>query len=268
MLSRQTSPARISSCTHQLTRGKDTYIDLRAGTLVDVRISKSWKFVSVVAVGGPPSTDNGDPCVWEPFILLYKGQLAVYYSDQRDPKYGQKLCHQVSTDGLKWGPVVNDVAYANYTLRPGMITMAQIGNGQWMCSYELGMAVDVPYAVHYKLANSPLHFGHAQPIEMKAANTGTIPAAGPYTTWSPAGGPDGTIVVSDSTYNQLFLNKHNADPDKWVEVPSHHGVGYTRSLYVQPNTGGKIVILFNGGMYGESDTLVSDGDFVVSGRPE
>lgn len=141
--------------------------------------------------------------------------------------------------------------------------MAQLGNGQWMCSFELGMAEDVPYAVHYKLADSPFHFLHAKPIEMKASNTGTIPAAGPYTTWSPAGGPHGTIVVSDSTYNQLFLNKNNGDPSSWVEVASGHGVGYTRSLYVMPWDGQNIVLLFNGGMYGESNTLVSDGDFVI-----
>lgn len=84
--------------------------------------------MSVVATGGPPNTTNGAPCVWEPFILLHEGQLAVYYSDQRDPLYGQKLAHQTPMNLVTWGPVVNDVAYANSTLRrPGMITMAQIG---------------------------------------------------------------------------------------------------------------------------------------------
>ncbi|KAK3057338.1 hypothetical protein LTR09_001521 [Extremus antarcticus] len=228
---------------------------------------RSWSFVSVVAVGGPPNTDNGAPCVWEPFILLHESQLAVYYSDQRDPKHDQKLCHQISTDALSWGPVINDVAYANYTLRPGKITMAQIGNGQWMCSFELALAVDVPYAVHYKLADSPFDFLKAKPIEMKASNTGTIPAAGPFITWPAAGGPDGTIVVSDSSYNQLFINKKNADPDSWIEVASGHGVGYTRSLYVVPGYGEKLVLLFNGGMYGEIDTLVSDGTFTMPGPP-
>ena len=103
----------------------------------------------------------------EPFILAYpENQINVYYSDQRDPNYGQKLCHQSSGDLMSWGPAVNDVAYANYTQRPGMITMAQIGNGKWMCSYEVGLWTDAqgsnesaPYATHYKIADSPLEFG-------------------------------------------------------------------------------------------------------------
>lgn len=29
-------------------------------------------------------------------ILMHEGELGVFYSDQRDPKHGQKLAHQVS----------------------------------------------------------------------------------------------------------------------------------------------------------------------------
>ena len=210
--------------------------------------------------------------MWEPFILLHEGQVAVYYSDQRDPLYGQKLAHQSSTDLTTWGPVINDVAYTNATLRPGMITMAQIGNGQWMCSFELAFAQvapkKAPYAVHYKLADSPFDFINSPPMLLRAENTGTIPSAGPYTVWTPAGNKEnGTIVVSDSSYNQLFLNTQNGDPDAWKEVPSGHGVGYTRYLHVMPGQGEKVVLLLNGGMYGEKVTEVTAGDFVVPGPP-
>jgi hypothetical protein len=30
---------------------------------------KTWKFISNVARGSAPSTQNGNPCIWEPFIL-------------------------------------------------------------------------------------------------------------------------------------------------------------------------------------------------------
>lgn len=186
--------------------------------------------------------------------------------------YGQKLAHQTSTDLITWGPVINDVAYANATLRPGMITMAQIGDGKWMCSYELGFAQvapkKAPYAVHYKLANSPFEFDAAPPILLQAENTGTIPSSGPYTVWTPAGNEEnGTIVVSDSSYGPLFLDTQNGDADAWEEVPSGHGVGYTRYLHVMPGQGEKVVLLLNGGMYNTSVTEVTAGDFVVPGPP-
>ncbi|THW15525.1 BNR/Asp-box repeat domain protein [Aureobasidium pullulans] len=232
----------------------------------------SWEYVSTVAAGGPPNTDNGAPCVWEPFLLAYSNQLNVYYSDQRDPAYGQKLAHQSSGDLVSWGDVINDVAYANYTQRPGMITVAQIGNGKWMCSYEVGLWTDpvtgsndsAPYATHYKIADSPLDFGSVGDSILKTPEG--ISSAGPYTVWTPAGGPSGTIVVSDSSYDHFFLNTQNGAPGAWKNVSSQgHGVGYTRSLSVLPGIGGKTVQVLNGGMYGSNMTLFSAGDFIVPG---
>jgi hypothetical protein len=42
-----------------------TNIDLYAST----DKGKTWKFVSNVARGSAPSTENGNPCIWEPYIL-------------------------------------------------------------------------------------------------------------------------------------------------------------------------------------------------------
>lgn len=50
----------------------------------------------------------------------------MHYSDQRDPLHGQKLAHQVSYDLQNWGPVVNDVAIAEYMARAGMTVIAYI----------------------------------------------------------------------------------------------------------------------------------------------
>ncbi|KAH8756076.1 BNR/Asp-box repeat domain protein [Diaporthe sp. PMI_573] len=233
----------------------------------------SWDYVSTVAYGGPPNTDNGAPCVWEPFILAYDNQLHVYYSDQRDPDYGQKLAHQSSSDLISWGDVVNDVAYANYTQRPGMITVSQIGNGKWMCTYEVGLWTDPatgtdngsPYATHYKIADSPLEFGADEEDNILRTPEGTSDA-GPYVIWTPAGGPSGTIVVSDSSYDQFFLNTENGDPGAWKNVSSQgHGVGYSRALSVLPGNGGRTVQVYNGGMYGSNMSVFTAGDFIVPG---
>lgn len=174
---------------------------------------------------------------------------------------------------MSWGPVVNDVAYANYTQRPGMITMAQIGNGKWMTSYEVGLWTSpsgdnntAPYAVHYKIADSPLEFGNVGDTLLQT-NTGGISNAGPYTIWTPAGGPHGTIVVSDSGFDQLYLNTMNGEPGYWQNVTSGHGVGYSRNLRVMPGNGGKTVLVMNGGMYGQNQTIWTAGDFIVPGPP-
>lgn len=92
----------------------------------------TWEYVSTVVSSGPPNTANGAPCVWEPFVHSINGKVLVHYSDQRDPNYGQKLAHQDSKDLINWGGYINDVTFKNYTLRPGMITMAQMGNGKWV----------------------------------------------------------------------------------------------------------------------------------------
>lgn len=73
--------------------------------------------------------------------MVYNNQLVVYYSDQRDPNYGQKLVHQVSTDGGKtWGAVVNDVAVSPYSARPGMPVISKLPNGNYFYTYEYGGA--------------------------------------------------------------------------------------------------------------------------------
>lgn len=188
----------------------------------------------------------------------------VYYSDQRDPLHGQKLAHQTSKDLINWGPVVNDVALANYTLRPGMTTVAEMGNGKWILTHELGFAPNptAPYAVHYRIADSPLEFQSA-PEYLLQATDGTISSAGPYVVWTPAGGSNGTIVVSDSTYSELFLNTEHGDPNAWVKVPTGKGISYTRALQVLPNE--SQVMIVDGGLYGGTNTSVTLGNFVVPG---
>jgi len=96
---------------------------------------KTWKFVSSYADGGAAEPVNGVPAVWEPFLLYHKGQLIIYYSDQRDPKYGQKLVHTTSSDLYTWSALVDDVHYPTYTDRPGMTTVTRLPNGKFMMTY-------------------------------------------------------------------------------------------------------------------------------------
>ena len=74
--------------------------------------------------------------------MVYENQLVCYYSDQRDPRYGQKLVHQVTTTLETWGPVVNDVFYSNATYRPGMPIISQLPDNNYFMTYEFYGAVE------------------------------------------------------------------------------------------------------------------------------
>lgn len=165
----------------------------------------------------------------------YEGQLVAYYSDQRDPKHGQKLAHQTSRDLRHWGPVVNDVAYDLYEARPGMTVIDYIKPlRKWILVHELPIgnssSYGVNYPVYYVMADSPLDFrlSEGRPIVIN----GVAPNASPYVVWSPVGGPLGTIVVSDADKRSVFTNRHGGDPDKWEEHATPAGAVYSRAIQI------------------------------------
>lgn len=188
----------------------------------------TWRFLSTVAEGGPPIPENGNTPVWEPFLLLHRDRLICYYSDQRDPSYGQKLAHQTSTDLRTWGPVVNDAVGTDYSQRPGMTTVAQVHHHLWIMTHEAGgNSGDNFYAVHYKLARDPELFGPAPDLVLHDQG-GYLPSAAPTVSWSDSGGPTGTIVVTANSDQDLFVNRHLGHPEKWTRVSSAIPGGYSR----------------------------------------
>lgn len=186
----------------------------------------TWRYLSTVAVGGPPNPDNGNTPVWEPFLLLHRDRLVCYYSDQRDPRYGQKLAHQTSRDLRNWGPVVDDAVSAQYSQRPGMITVAQVHRSLWIMTYEFGVSATY-YPVRYKLAPDPESFGSAPALEL-IDQDGYAPSAAPTVAWSDSGGPSGTIVVSANSDQDFFVNPALGDPNDWTRLASPMPRGYSR----------------------------------------
>lgn len=209
-------------------------------TKIDVYASKddgkTWKFVSHVASGGAAIPDNGIPAIWEPFLRVYKGKIIIFYSDQRDPKHGQKLVHQVSADLETWDAPVDDVAYSDYFARPGMTTLIKLPNKKWMMTYEYGGGPGFPnyqFPVYYRISDSPLTFNSSVGYPIIVGNT--HPISSPYITWSPAGGVNGTILVSCGTLTQVFVNKALGAVDQWTMVDTPAPVAYTRHLRVMQN---------------------------------
>ena len=119
---------------------------------------QTWSFVSSIATGGEAKSTNGHTPVWEPFLMVANNKLIAYYSDQRDTKYGQKIVHQSSTDGVNWGTVVNDVTSPTYSDRPGMPVVAQMGNGSYIMTYEYCIPSS-GCQVNYKISSDPENFG-------------------------------------------------------------------------------------------------------------
>ncbi|KAI1139863.1 glycoside hydrolase family 93 protein [Hypoxylon sp. FL0543] len=229
-----------------------TQLDIYAST----DSGKTWKFLSHVAAGGEAKPNNGLTPVWEPFMMLYKGKLLYYYSDQRDPKHGQKLVHQTSTDLRSWGPVVDDVAYPTYSQRPGMPTVALLPNGQYIYTYEYGggpnPANSGSFPVYYRLSSDPEKFNSATHHVLRTTD-GTVPTGSPYVVWSSAGGANGTIIVSSGCCSEIYINKALGAENAWTKVSTPEGTSYTRSLHVFQEDPGSL-LLAGGGQLPPSTT--------------
>ncbi|KAK0484514.1 glycoside hydrolase family 93 protein [Armillaria novae-zelandiae] len=234
------------------TNLSNTQIDLYAST----DKGYTWKFVSHIAAGGEALPNNGLTPVWEPFILTYNQQIVVYYSDQRDPDHGQKLVHQVSSDLITWGEVVDDTAYDTYDWRPGMPTIAELPNGQFIFTYEFFGATEASFAVYYRLSDSPLTFDSAQGYVVKAA-TGQLPTSSPYVNWTPYGGVNGTIVVSANSHSGVFLNTDLAAPGStWTYVATTSSRSYTREVKVM-SSNNQIMLTGGGVLNGGTNTVTA-----------
>ncbi|WNM35749.1 RICIN domain-containing protein [Streptomyces sp. Li-HN-5-11] len=217
-----------------------TELDLYASTDHGV----TWSFVSMLAQGGKAVPNNGETPVWEPFLMVSGNKLIAYYSDQRDPAHGQKLVHQVTTDGLTWGPVVDDVSMPTYTDRPGMTTVAKLPNGNYVMTYEY--CGSPKCAVYYKISSDPEAFGSVTGIALKATD-GYAPCCNPYITWLPTGGPNGTLAVGAQSTTDLFLNTQNGASNAWTRIASTVPGGYSRALV--PLADGHSLLVLSAGYY-------------------
>ncbi|KAF4455686.1 BNR Asp-box repeat domain [Fusarium albosuccineum] len=206
-------------------------------TLIEVYASRdkgyTWEFVSHVALGGEAKPEHGLTPVWEPFLMTYKKQLVLYYSDQRDnATHSQKLVHQTTTDLLNWSEVVEDTKYDDYFARPGMPIVAKLPNGKYFYVYEYGGGPGSDtywFPVYYRISSNPLGFLDV-PGQQIIATDGTKPAGSPYVVWSSYGGKNGTIIVSCGTLGQIFTNQALGHPDAWKAWDVPQPAAYTRAL--------------------------------------
>ncbi|MFF8970296.1 RICIN domain-containing protein [Streptomyces sp. NPDC014995] len=225
----------------------------RGGSKIDLYAStdrgQTWSFVTNIATGGRAISSNGYTPVWEPFFLVSGDRLIVYYSDQRDTDHGQKIVHQVSTDVRTWGTVVDDVVMPTYADRPGMPVVTRLPNGNHVMTYEYCNAPEGRCSVYYKISSDPEAFGSVTGRVLRSTD-GTIPSGAPFVTWLPTGGPNGTLVVSGDTEEDLFLNTDNGAPNAWTRIRANVPRGYSRGLL--PLADGHSLMVFSAGRGGSS----------------
>lgn len=202
----------------------------------------TWTYLSTCTQtsGQPNGWGHG---IWEPtFLVADNGTLACFISDERpagSPTNNQVIGHYTSTDGgASWSSTLTpDVAFPSDNLaRPGMQTFAELPDGRFVMSYELCRdATDADHAceVYIKFSDDGLDWGSlGQAGTLVQTSDGRQLLHTPYISWTPGGGPDGTIllsgqrVVSGPTGNKtvlaesdsvLFANT-NLGAGAWTEV--------------------------------------------------
>ncbi|NHA66451.1 RICIN domain-containing protein [Phycicoccus flavus] len=203
----------------------------------------TWSFLSEVAVGG---AENGTP-VWEPYLLVAGGKLICYYSDERDKaRHNQKLVHQVSTDGVSWGPVVEDVALADSRLRPGMPVVTRMANGQYIMTFEVVGAPGVPN--NFKISADP------ESWSPKKVGTTIDYGGSPVITTL----PNGRLAYNSYDSGDIRINTGNGT-GPWTKVGTNMPVGYSRMMQYVRGTG-RMLVLSVDGFWSSTTNVVRAGD--------
>ncbi len=263
----------------------------------------TWNIVNIITTGGWQGGSAGasgknvaqantykevDP-VWEPYLMVYNGQLVCYYSDENDytgynpttgaltldpnndtatDSMGQILAHR-TWDGVSaaWSDPVLDVPGLTVNMgngkteigggRPGMTNVVQTADGKWMLTYEYwGGGANVRYSI----ASDPLRF------YASSGDGGTAITSLPVTSGSAAlatGGspvlirlPDGRLVYNASGSGDVWVNASGVSAGTWAQYKTNQPAAYSRNLTYVRGTG-RLVILGNQGMstirYGQVD---------------
>ncbi|KAL2021294.1 hypothetical protein VTK56DRAFT_7373 [Thermocarpiscus australiensis] len=132
-------------------------------------------------------------------------------------------------------------------------------------------AYGVNYPVHYRLASDPRSFDAAEPVPVLVTINGTqvAPNASPYVVWSPAGGPQGTIIVSDADHSAVYVNRAGGDPDKWELKESGQPAAYSRALHVIEKNPDRLMVIggdtFDGNGWGGVSLSVVEVEELLRG---
>ncbi|MEU1481294.1 RICIN domain-containing protein [Streptomyces sp. NPDC005760] len=270
----------------------------------------SWKVLNVVATGGWQGGSAGavgqniaaankyrqvDP-LWEPYLMVYKGKLVCYYSDENDytgfdpatgvprkdpanetatDSHGQLLVHR-TWDGRSatWSAPVVDVSGSVQDMgggkteigggRPGMTDVVATTDGRWMLTFEYwGGGANTRYVI----ADDPLTFFSGTQTGMSVGSLPVVAGSRPLV----GGGspvlirlPGGRLVYNAAGSGDVWVNESGRGDGVWTEYQTTSPAGYSRNLQYVDGTG-RIAILNNQGTstiaYAEVDLGDSAGTY-------
>ncbi|BCY09286.1 RICIN domain-containing protein [Actinoplanes sp. L3-i22] len=254
--------------------------DLAIALYASTSQGASWTFLNIVTTGGWQGGSAGaigqriaaantyqqvDP-VWEPYLMVYGGQLVAYYSDENDyagyststgaltlradnatgaDSHGQILAHRTwnGVTGSAWSAPVLDVAGLSGTVgggRPGMANVVATSDGKWLLTYEYFGGGDT---VQYKISSSPLTFFAAG-----GANIGGLPVTAGSPVLTPGGSPvvirlpDGRLIYNAAGSGDVWVNPSGSSTGAWTRQRTTMEAGYSRNLTYVPRTGRVLIV--------------------------
>jgi len=209
----------------------------------------TWQFVTTIATGPNQAQDP----VWEPYLMMYQGQLVAYYSDENDyssyntstgvgtisssaENGGQVLVHRTWTGSGAWSSPVMDVIGSSSSLgagRPGMTNIVPTTDGKWLLTYEYWGGGD---NVRYKVATNPLQFyatGGDAGTGISALTGGLAKGGSPVLIQR----PDGSLVYNAAGSADVWVNETGRSDGAWKEYHTAMPAGYSRNLQYVSGTG-------------------------------
>ncbi|MDX2527293.1 RICIN domain-containing protein [Streptomyces europaeiscabiei] len=265
----------------------------------------TWQVVNVVATGGWQGGSAGavgqniasankykqvDP-LWEPYLMVHRGKLVCYYSDENDyigfdpatgvprldpandtakDSHGQILVHKTwNGKSKKWSEPVVDIAGLTEDMgggkteigggRPGMTTIVPTADDKWLLTYEYWAG---GANTRYRISDDPLKFFRGSPTGMGVDALPVVAGSRPLA----AGGspvlvrlPDGRLVYNAAGSGNVWVNDSGRTDGVWKEYQTTSRAGYSRNLQYVEGTG-RIVILNNQGTSTIAHAEVDLGD--------
>ena len=205
---------------------------------------RSWTFQSILQTGGGSiGAPHGGSGVWEPFLTMDgAGRLAMYFSDERtEPERAQVIEHVVSNDGgATWSAnpdgstnfapgLVVDVVGHDDTARPGMPTVATLPDGTMVLAYEIcGLGRNCE--AHTKLSHdggSTWGAGATDLGTQAVTSDRSYLGSSPYVVWTPAGGPDGELLLTGMRTRLVGSNAFTGEDRQSIFVSKDRGATWS-----------------------------------------
>jgi hypothetical protein len=162
----------------------------------------TWTYLSTAA-SAPGGSSQG---VWEPdFAIDAAGDLALYYSNEDGETNGGQTINQVTSSdgGVTWSSPTIDFGTTTSVERPGMPTVTKMNDLYAMNIEGYCNGDDAPHCLNDSRdwvatspdgdnwGSDPMNWGN--PIQTA---DGHYLSGTPYSTWTPGGGPKGTLLAS------------------------------------------------------------------------